>query len=191
MTAVNYSPPAGICVDQVWARSSATFRIGDQQTWARRPRRTRPGTFITTDSTRFAGTWSQSARLHLQHRRRRRSSNASRRRSIRADCPSSIGQWLSSGTFCRPTATRRPSTGRVGSLMGYVGGQSLAFSAGSGYTNGTYTLDRLVLRPGARFHRAEGRCGGRAAVDCRCLPVGQVTTAATLATASPRPARSR
>ena len=53
--------------------------------------------------------------------------------------PSSIGQWLSSGTY----ASYGDSTlrmGRVGSLIGYPGGQSLGFTAGSGYTNGTYTL---------------------------------------------------
>lgn len=53
--------------------------------------------------------------------------------------PSSIGEWLSGATY----ASYGDSTlgvGRMGSLIGYPGGQSLGFTAGSGYTNGTYAL---------------------------------------------------
>jgi hypothetical protein len=53
--------------------------------------------------------------------------------------PSSIGEWLSSGTYTS-YGDSTMSTSRLGGLIGPAGGQSLGFTAGSGYTNGTYVL---------------------------------------------------
>jgi len=50
---------------------------------------------------------------------------------------SSTGEWLSSGTYAAygdPNNAASFSTG----IMGYPGGQSMPFTAGSGYTNGNY-----------------------------------------------------
>ena len=51
----------------------------------------------------------------------------------------SLGRWLTGQTYIEygdPVI----GTGRIATLMGSVGGQSLPFTAGSGYTNGSYTL---------------------------------------------------
>jgi len=53
--------------------------------------------------------------------------------------PSGIGEWLSSGTYTS-YGDSEMSAGRLGGLIGPAGGQSLGFTAGSGYTNGTYVL---------------------------------------------------
>ena len=59
--------------------------------------------------------------------------------------PSSIGEWLSTGTFVS-YGDQEGGNSRVGGLLGNVGGQSLAFTAGSGGTNGTVTVTGIVLR---------------------------------------------
>ena len=51
----------------------------------------------------------------------------------------SIGQWSSGATYVDYGDPE--STGRTASLVGNVGGQPFAFTAGSGYTNGTYTVN--------------------------------------------------
>ena len=53
---------------------------------------------------------------------------------------SSIGEWLSGSTFV-DYLDMDSSTGRTASLMGNVGGQPFGFTAGSGYTNGTYAIN--------------------------------------------------
>ena len=53
---------------------------------------------------------------------------------------SSIGEWLSGSTFVG-YLDMDSSTGRAASLMGNVGGQPFGFTAGSGYTNGTYAIN--------------------------------------------------
>ena len=49
---------------------------------------------------------------------------------------SSVGKWASGSTFISYGDTTIVS-GRIASLLGYVGGQSFPFTPGSGYTNGT------------------------------------------------------
>jgi hypothetical protein len=53
--------------------------------------------------------------------------------------PAGIGEWLSSGTFVS-YGDLSVGNGRVSGMLGNVGGQSLAFTAGSGGTNGTVTV---------------------------------------------------
>ena len=53
---------------------------------------------------------------------------------------SSIGEWLSGSTFV-DYLDDESTTGRTASLMGNVGGQPFGFTAGSGYTNGTYAIN--------------------------------------------------
>ena len=53
---------------------------------------------------------------------------------------SSIGEWLSGSTFVN-YLDAETATGRTGSMMGNVGGQPFGFTAGSGYTNGTYAIN--------------------------------------------------
>lgn len=50
-----------------------------------------------------------------------------------------VGQWASGSTFVEYGDTT-VGTGRGNSLVGNVGGQPFAFTAGSGYTPGTYTI---------------------------------------------------
>jgi hypothetical protein len=52
---------------------------------------------------------------------------------------SSIGQWASGSTYIQ-YGDPILGTGRQGSLLGNVGGQPFGLTAGSGYTNGTYTI---------------------------------------------------
>jgi hypothetical protein len=49
-----------------------------------------------------------------------------------------VGQWGSGATYIS-YGDLTIVTGRIASLLGYVGGQSFPFTAGSGYTNGTYS----------------------------------------------------
>jgi hypothetical protein len=53
-------------------------------------------------------------------------------------CVRASGAWTSGGTYL--TYLDRGAASRAGTLRGNVGGGSLGFTAGSGYTNGTYTL---------------------------------------------------
>ena len=50
---------------------------------------------------------------------------------------SSIGEWLSSGTYAEYGDPNNAASFATG-IMGYPGGQSFPFTAGSGYTNGNY-----------------------------------------------------
>ena len=68
----------------------------------------------------------------------RRSSNASRGRSTLLGVLTSVGQWRSGATYVSYGDLTIVS-GRIASLLGYVGGQSFPFTPGSGYTNGTTT----------------------------------------------------
>lgn len=52
---------------------------------------------------------------------------------------SGVGNWASGSTFVNYGDVDLVS-GRLGSLLGYVGGQSFPFMPGSGYTSGTYTI---------------------------------------------------
>ncbi len=53
---------------------------------------------------------------------------------------SGVGQWSSGSTYVNYGDVNN-ATGRTASLMGNVGGQPFGFTAGSGYTDGTYTLN--------------------------------------------------
>jgi hypothetical protein len=53
-------------------------------------------------------------------------------------CVKGSGQWSSGSTYIS-YGDGVVVSGRVASLLGYVGGQSFPFTAGSGYTNGTTT----------------------------------------------------
>lgn len=52
---------------------------------------------------------------------------------------SSVGAWNSGSTYAE-YGDAGTGTARMGSLLGNVGGQPFAFTTGSGYTNGTYTI---------------------------------------------------
>ena len=54
-------------------------------------------------------------------------------------CRPGIGEWLSAGNI-RLYGDLYGGNGRVSGMLGNVGGQSLAFTAGSGGTNGTVTV---------------------------------------------------
>jgi hypothetical protein len=81
--------------------------------------------------------------------------------------PTSIGEWLSSpGTFIEYGDSVMGTT-RDASLMGYVGGQSFPFTAGSGYTNGTYTISGYQCSPvsGGILPKMDVSVSGGAIVD--------------------------
>jgi hypothetical protein len=63
---------------------------------------------------------------------------------------SGVGQWASGSTYIEYGDTV-VGTGRGNSLVGNVGGQPFAFTAGSGYTPGTYTISasNCVMSTGA------------------------------------------
>ncbi len=127
------TPPAGICTDSGVGEFVNGFRIGAAQNmWSG------VGTYYYDGLDPIAALWSQSAAFTcnivavtvVQ---------CVKGPAYSGGLPSSIGQWLSSGTYAS-YGDSTLSMGRVGSLIGYPGGQSLGFTAGSGYTNGTYTL---------------------------------------------------
>ncbi len=138
MTAVSYTPPAGACADPGVGDIVRTFRIGNQQNMGATATSAPTGNFYDDGLDVFVGTWSQSGAFTC---------NIVAAKVVQcvkapvyaSGVPTSIGQWLSSGTFLS-FGDAEESTGRIGTLMGYVGGQSFAFSAGSGYTPGTYHL---------------------------------------------------
>jgi hypothetical protein len=138
MTAVSYTPPAGNCVDPGVGDIVRTFRIGNQQNMGATATSAPTGNFYDDGLDVFVGTFSQSGAFTC---------NIVAAKVVQcvkaplytSGVPTSIGQWLSSGTFIS-FGDAEESTGRIGTLMGYVGGQSFAFSPGSGYTPGTYTL---------------------------------------------------
>ena len=132
-SATIYTPPAGNCKDSGIGSWVNSFRIGATQAmW------TGAGNPYFDGVDAFAGTASQSAAFTCNI------VAATVVQCVKAPVytsgvPSSIGEWLSSGTWTS-YGDSTMSTGRLGGLIGPAGGQSLGFTAGSGYTNGTYVL---------------------------------------------------
>ena len=92
---------------------------------------------------------------------------------------SSIGEWLSGSTFVN-YLDGETATGRTGSMMGNVGGQPFGFTAGSGYTNGTYAINA-------------GGCQTTTGANYKNVPIVDVTVSAARSRTSmdrPRPTPS-
>jgi hypothetical protein len=137
MTAVSYNVPAGPCNDNGVGEIVRNFRIGAQQNMG-------AGNYTATGSPYddgldpIAGNWSQSAAFTC---------NIVAATAVQcvkgpvytSGLPAGIGEWLSSGTFVS-YGDLDVGNGRVGGMLGNVGGQSLAFAAGSGGSNGTVTV---------------------------------------------------
>ena len=159
------TPPAGICMDSGVGEFVNGFRIGaTQNMWSG------AGTYYYDGLDPIAALWSQSAAFTC---------NVVAVTVVQCvkgpvysgGLPSSIGQWLSSGTYAS-YGDSTLSMGRVGSLIGYPGGQSLGFTAGSGYTNGTYTLTGSSCGQATAFTAPKMDVTVIGRLDCRCLPLG-------------------
>jgi hypothetical protein len=79
---------------------------------------------------------------------------------------SSVGKWTSGSTFASYGDTTIVS-GRNASLLGYVGGQSFPFTAGSGYTNGTTqpTVTCTTIQSGGTVPKFDVTVSGGAIVN--------------------------
>ena len=79
---------------------------------------------------------------------------------------SSVGKWTSGLTFISYGDTTIVS-GRNASLLGYVGGQSFPFTAGSGYTNGTTqpTVTCTTIQSGGTVPKFDVTVSGGAIVN--------------------------
>ena len=136
MTAVDYSVPQGPCSDNGVGEIVRNFRIGTQQNMGAGVVAT--GSVYDEGLDPLAGAWNQSAAFTC---------NIVAATVIQCvkgptysgGLPAGIGEWLSSGTFVSYGDEEFGNT-RYGGLLGNVGGQSLAFTAGSGGTNGTVTV---------------------------------------------------
>ena len=136
MTAVAYTVPQGPCNDNGVGEIVRNFRIGTTQTMGAGVAAT--GDVYDDGLDPIAGNWNQSAAF---------TANIVAPTVVRivkgptysGGVPSSIGEWLSTGTFVS-YGDQEGGNSRVGGLLGNVGGQSLAFTAGSGGTNGTVTV---------------------------------------------------
>jgi hypothetical protein len=93
--------------------------------------------------------------------------------------PSGIGEWLSSGTYTS-YGDSEMSNARLGGLIGTSGGQSLGFTAGSGYTNGTYVLTGGSCGQASNFTapKMDITISGGAVVDV--YPSAQATTTSNM-----------
>ena len=137
MTAVSYSVPAGPCNDNGVGEIVRNFRIGAQQNMG-------AGNYTATGSPYddgldpVAANWNQSAAFTCNI------VAATVVQCVKGPVytgglPAGIGEWLSTGTFVS-YGDLSVGNGRVSGMLGNVGGQSLAFTAGSGGTNGTVTV---------------------------------------------------
>jgi hypothetical protein len=136
MTAVSYNVPQGPCNDNGVGEIVRNFRIGTQQNMG-------AGVFATGSPyddglDPIAANWNQSAAFTCNI------VAATVVQCVKgpvytSGLPSSIGEWLSSGTFVS-YGDLVVGNGRASGMLGNVGGQSLAFTAGSGGTNGTVTV---------------------------------------------------
>jgi hypothetical protein len=79
---------------------------------------------------------------------------------------SSVGQWTSGATFVN-YGDLTVVSGRFGSLLGYSGGQSFPFTAGSGYTNGTTqpTVTCATIQSGGYVPKFDVTVSGGAIVN--------------------------
>jgi hypothetical protein len=73
-------------------------------------------------------------------------------------CVKASGAWTSGGTYL--TYLDGGAASRAGTLRGNVGGGSLGFTAGSGYTNGAYTLTGAAVPEPAISVMVSGPAGG-------------------------------
>ena len=129
-SAAIYNPPAGTCKDPGIGEWVNSFRIGT----AAAPGGLNAGNFYFDGADPGVGVANQSAAFTCNL------VAATVVQCVKAPAytsglPSSIGEWLSSGTYTS-YGDSEMSTGRLGGLIGFAGGQSLGFTAGSGYTNG-------------------------------------------------------
>ena len=134
--APNYSPPNGKCQGNGIGEIVRTFRIGTQQAMYGNAGTPPPIGSVFDDGVDLAnGAFNQSAAFTCNI------VAATVNQCVKAPAYTSgvltgVGKWTSGSTYVSYGDVTIVS-GRVASLLGYVGGQSFPFTAGSGYTNGT------------------------------------------------------
>ena len=136
--APNYQPPAGTCSDNGIGEIVRAFRIGTNQNMYGNANVYPTGNVFDDGVDFFSGNFNQSAAFTC---------NLVAAKVVQcvkgpvysSGVYSSVGQWSSGSTFITYGDMSLVS-GRDGGLLGYVGGQSFPFTAGSGYTpNSTLT----------------------------------------------------
>ena len=169
-----YNPPAGTCNDPGIGEWVNSFRIGTAQAmWG-----ASAGGFYFDGVDPAVGVGNQSAAFTCNI------VAATVVQCVKAPAytsglPAGIGEWLSSGTYTS-YGDSEMSTGRLGGLIGSAGGQSLGFTAGSGYTNGTYVLTGGSCGQATSFlaPKMDVTISGGAVVDV--YPSAQTTTSSNM-----------
>lgn len=134
-SAPNYAPPNGLCQDNGVGEITRGFRIGTAQTMYMTPY---PTGSVFDDGVDFiGGAFNQSAAFTC---------NIVAAKVVQcvigpayaSGLPTGVGKWSSGSTFVN-YGDMSVLSGRMQSVVGYVGGQSFPIaSAGSSYTNGFY-----------------------------------------------------
>ncbi|MGH9208522.1 MAG: hypothetical protein ACRD1G_18545, partial [Acidimicrobiales bacterium] len=133
-SAANYTVPTGVCVDAGIGAIVRNFRIGTQQAMNAGS----TGSPYDDGVDPYGGAFNQSAAFTCNIIAAK-VVQCVKGAAYTSGVVSGVGQWASGSTFVE-YGDPINGTGRMASLMGTVGGQSFPFTAGSGYTNGTYTL---------------------------------------------------
>jgi hypothetical protein len=137
--APNYTVPNGKCQDNGIGEIVRTFRIGTQQAMSSGA----TGSVFDDGIDLFGGAFNQSAAFTCNIVAAK-VVQCVKGAAYSGGMFSSIGQWASSSGGVPQTFVNYGDlnvvSGRNASLLGYPGGQSFPFTAGSGYNNGTFTI---------------------------------------------------
>jgi hypothetical protein len=134
--APNYSPPNGKCQGNGIGEIVRAFRIGTNQLMYGNATALTPGSVFDDGVDIANGAFNQSAAFTCNIVAAK-VVQCVKGASFNATTGAfSLGQWAGGSTYIS-YGDLTVVSGRIGSLLGYVGGQSFPFTAGSGYTNGT------------------------------------------------------
>ena len=164
--APNYVVPNGKCQGNGIGEIVRTFRIGTQQAMYGNAGTNPPGGSVFDDGVDLAsGAFNQSAAFTCNI------VAAKVVQCVKGPAYSSgvltgVGQWSSGSTYISYGDVTIVS-GRLASLLGYVGGQSFPFTPGSGYTNGTTqpTVTCTTLASGGSVPQFDVTVSGGAIVN--------------------------